>query len=80
VTGKVSTALEMGYWVLPKPIDVGLVLGELLGADEHVTPVPEYKMVKDRGHLHLDWSLLASCLFALVMLAVAGYEFVKADY
>ena len=49
LTRKVSTALEVGYWVLPKPIDVGLLLGELLGADEHVTPVPEYKAVKDQG-------------------------------
>jgi ABC-2 family transporter protein len=80
VTRRVSTALELGYWVLPKPVDVGILLGELLGAEDHVTPVPEYRAVKERGSLHLDWSVLASCLFALVMLGVAGYEFVKADY
>ena len=80
LTRRASTALELGYWVLPRPIDVELMLGELLGADEHATPVPEYKRVRERGQLHLDASLLASCLFALVMLAIAGYEFVKADY
>jgi hypothetical protein len=76
----VSFALEMGYWVLPKPLDVGILLGELLGAEEHVAPVPQYQAVKARGSLHLDWSLLASCLFALAMLGVAGYEFVRAEY
>jgi hypothetical protein len=77
---RLSLALEVGYWVLPKPIDVGILEGRLLGADEHVAPVPQYRTVKERGRLHLDLSLLASCLFAVVMLGVAGYEFVKADY
>ena len=77
---RISLALEAGYWVLPKPIDVGILEGRMLGAEEHVAPVPQYRAVQQRGRLHLDWSLLASCLFALAMLGIAGYEFVKADY
>ncbi|MFO0879463.1 MAG: ABC transporter permease [Gemmataceae bacterium] len=75
-----SNALEVGYWVLPKPADVGIVLGKLLGADSHVAQLPEFVAVEKAGQLHLEWSVLASCLFALVMLAIAGHEFVQADY
>jgi hypothetical protein len=76
----VTTALEVGYWIFPRPIDQGLLLREALGADELVLPVPEYKAAMDRGHVDLGLSLVASCLFALVMLALAAYELVMAEY
>lgn len=75
-----SFALELGYWILPKPADVGIVLGKLLGAENHVAQLPEFTAVERAGQLHLELSVLASLLFAAVMLAIACHEFLQADY
>jgi hypothetical protein len=80
LTGSFSGTVELGYWLLPKPVDLGIVLGKLLGADAYVAQVVAFQVVERQGWLHLELSLVSSVLFAVVVLAMAAYEFVKADY
>jgi ABC-type transport system involved in multi-copper enzyme maturation permease subunit len=75
-----SRALEWGYWLLPKPADFSFALSKLLEAEQYFPTATELQAVERMNALSLDLSLLSSAAFAVVMLAIAGYEFVKADY
>jgi ABC-type transport system involved in multi-copper enzyme maturation permease subunit len=75
-----SRVLEAGYWFLPKPADMGYLLAKAVEADKYFPLSYEIKKVTEAGGLSPELSLLASVAFAVVMLAVAGYEFVKAEY
>jgi hypothetical protein len=72
--------LEVGYWVLPKPADLGVVLVDALGAGRYFSPMAEMQAVQAKGAFHPALSLLSSLLFGAVMLALSAYEFVTADY
>jgi hypothetical protein len=80
LTQSFSWALELGYWVLPKPADFGMVLFDALGAGDYFPHPVDFARVEQMGALHLGTSVLASCLFAVAALALAGYEFVQTDY
>lgn len=80
VSGSVSWALEAGYWMLPKPADFTYLLSQSLGAESYTPVDTTYKVVEEAGELNGEMSLISSLLFAGVMLAVAGYEFVQAEY
>jgi hypothetical protein len=72
--------LELGYWVLPKPLDFHIVLLDLLQADNL------YVRVLDTGRLaaHGAWSPVASVFASVacagVLLFVAAYDFITAEY
>lgn len=74
------TALEVSYWALPKPGDMSLILYDALQASGFSGGVPEFKKLKDAGKFHPELSVLASLLFAVVMLAIAAREFQTTDY
>jgi ABC-type transport system involved in multi-copper enzyme maturation permease subunit len=71
-----SGALEVGYWVLPKPADMGFLLSQALNAEKY------FPVSKDLALAHIDptLSILSSLAFSAVMLAIACYEFIQADY
>jgi ABC-type transport system involved in multi-copper enzyme maturation permease subunit len=73
-------AVEAGYWVLPKPADLSLVLFDALQADNSFTKAFEYYAVQTKGAFHPELSVLTSLLFAAVMLAVAARELSTTDY
>jgi hypothetical protein len=75
-----SRALEWGYWMLPKPADLSYALSKAVQADQYFPTATELQAVERMNALSLELSLISSAVFALVMLAIAGYEFVKADY
>ena len=75
-----SGALELGYWILPKPFDMGYLLAQAVKAGKYFPIDAQLQAVQNQGALHLDASLITSLVFAVVMLGVAGYEFVKSDY
>lgn len=80
IGGGYSRALEAGYWFLPKPADLGYMLATALDAGKYFPIAPEIKLVEEMGSLSLEMSVLSSVAFAVVALAIAGYEFVKAEY
>jgi hypothetical protein len=71
---------NLGYWFLPKPADFSLILYDALDTGRFGTPLVDFQRLQERG-LFLPWvSIVSSLAFAVVLLAVAVYEFVHADY
>ncbi|HEY2785883.1 MAG TPA: ABC transporter permease [Fimbriiglobus sp.] len=77
--GSVAVA-GVGYWVLPKPLDLGGVFYDAMGAEAYAQKVPELKALQDKGKYSPELSVLASCLFAAAVLAMACFEFRQTDY
>ncbi len=80
VTPLSSLSVEVGYWVLPKPLDLSGIFFDALRASDYSTPIPELEAMKARGQFHPELSVLASLAFAAAVLAAAAYEFRKTDY
>ena len=80
MSGSFSGLVEAGYWVLPKPADLLLVLFDALGAGAHVPLAKEFQAVQAQGAFHPELSILASLAFAVAVLAVAARQFVTTDY
>ena len=80
VTPTSSLLVEVGYWTLPKPLDMSGVFFDAMQAANYSTPVPQLSAVKAKGTFHPELSILASLLFSLGVLSIAAYEFRKTDY
>ncbi|QVL32834.1 ABC transporter permease subunit [Telmatocola sphagniphila] len=72
--------LDIGYWTMPKPLDLNMVLYDLLKADGFTMKVPEFKQLQDLKLFRPVASILASLAFGLVMLLSACWEFEKQEY
>ena len=72
--------IDVGYWVLPKPLDMSGIFFEAMKARDYSTPVPELNAVQAKGAFHPELSVFASLLFALGLLSLAAYEFRTMDY
>jgi ABC-type transport system involved in multi-copper enzyme maturation permease subunit len=80
-TTPASKALvEVGYWTLPKPLDMSGVFFDAMKAANYSTPVPQLEAIKDKGLFRPELSILASMAFAAGLLSIAAYEFRKTDY
>ncbi|MBM3980027.1 MAG: transcriptional regulator [Planctomycetes bacterium] len=80
VTSNASFLVELGYWVLPKPLDLSGLFFDAMNAGAYTAPVPEIEAAKARGMYHPELSALASLAFAAGALLVAAYEFRTQDY
>lgn len=78
--GGASTAVEIGYWILPKPGDLAAVLDQAVDAGAHFAQAPLYQVVRDRGQFHPGWILTSSLLFIAASLALASWEFERLEY
>ncbi|MCE9534079.1 MAG: ABC transporter permease [Planctomycetes bacterium] len=74
------TVLEVSYWTLPKPGDMSLILFDALKASGFSAGVQEFHKLKNEGKFQPELSLMASMLFAVVMLAIAARELETTDY
>ncbi len=72
--------LEVGYWVLPKPGDLNLVLDDALDSRAFAGSVPEFDVARRKDRLHLPLSVLTCLLAAAWMYGVAAWEFRQAEY
>ena len=80
ITPMAAFLIDVGYWVLPKPLDLSGIFFDAMRAKDYSAPVPELKAVQDRGAFHPEMSVVASLLFAVGLLGLAAYEFKKMDY
>jgi ABC-type transport system involved in multi-copper enzyme maturation permease subunit len=71
---------EAGYWVLPKPADLGILLYHALRAEAYAQELHAFKAVEERGRFNGTLSVFASLLFTGCLLAVAARQFVTMDY
>jgi hypothetical protein len=72
--------LEVGYWVLPKPLDMGGIFFDMLGAEGFYGQVPEVQQMKEAGKFSPEMSVLASGAFAVTTLGTAAFELEMTDY
>src|SRR5262249_58544763 len=72
--------VEAGYWLLPKPADLGILLFDALGADGYFGKLVEFQAVQAKGAFLPGLSVLTSVLFTAAVLALAGWQFVTTDY
>ncbi len=72
--------VEAGYWILPKPADLSMLLQKALNAGSHFGTIPAFEAVQKMGAFYPELSVLSSLLFAIVMLAVAARQLATTDY
>jgi ABC-type transport system involved in multi-copper enzyme maturation permease subunit len=74
---------EAGYWLLPKPADLIVLLEQTLQAGQHFT-VPSswevYRVVDRNGAYIPALAVFTSLGFAAVMLAISGRQLAATDY
>lgn len=80
MTGGLHFMLEAGYWLLPKPADLGILLFDALQAQNYFSTVMEFDAVKAKGAFSPVLSVAASLGFTVLVLALAAYEFHTMDY
>jgi ABC-type transport system involved in multi-copper enzyme maturation permease subunit len=75
-----GSSVELGYWILPRPLDLHLILGNALGAPPPTGALLDLPYLTQQGLWQPGLSVLASLAFAAVLFAVAAYDFLSADY
>lgn len=78
-----NTALnlvDLGYWILPKPTDLGMLLSDALDAAQVVGRLPQLVAVQQHGQFSPVWSVAASVAFLGLLVTCAVREFDAADY
>jgi ABC-type transport system involved in multi-copper enzyme maturation permease subunit len=73
-------ALELAYWVVPKPLDFHAVLLGALGGQDVTSGLIDFPTLAARGAWSPAASLTASALCGLALFACTAYDFVKAEY
>lgn len=77
---RAAALVEAGYWTLPKPADVGIVLYDALQTADSFGQNAAFQSVKDHGDFRPWLSLAASLAFMAVLLAGASRQFATLDY
>lgn len=76
----VPTMVDAGYWFLPKPVDLVILLSSALDAGNYFQQMFEYHALQQRGAFQPLYSLAASCLFMFVSLWIGAAQFNEIDY
>ncbi len=71
--------IDVGYWVLPKPADLGVLLFDALGAQDHFGKLFDPAALAAHG-FSMTLSILSSLAFAAVVLFASVRAFGKMDY
>jgi len=74
-----STVIDFGYWILPKPADLGVLLCDALGAEDHFGTVLDPAALAANG-FSMTLSVISSLAFAAVVLLASIRSFGKMDY
>lgn len=76
----VPLMVEAGYWFLPKPVDLVILLSSSLDAANYFQQMFEYHALHQRGGFSAVMSILASCLFMVASLWIGAVQFNDVDY
>jgi len=71
---------EAGYWILPKPVDLGMVLHRVLDAGDSFRSLSELQKVQELNAFYPELSLVTSLVFAIVMIVVAARQLSATNY
>ena len=72
--------VALGYWIMPKPADLVLLLNQALQTGEHFQLPAEFETVQKMGAFHPGLSVLTSLLASAALLAFAAWQLEKTDY
>jgi ABC-type transport system involved in multi-copper enzyme maturation permease subunit len=72
--------LDAGYWLLPKPLDLGGIFYDAIGAQGFSAKMPEMQIIQSAGKFYPELAVLSSVLFGLAALGIAMFEFREMDY
>ncbi len=78
-----SFLTEAGYWILPKPMDMVIMLEQLLEAGKHFDTLsvqPFVVAMQHGGYWDPMLSLISSLLFGVVMLILSARQLAQTDY
>lgn len=78
--GHALTLVEAGYWALPKPADLGILLYDALNAAQSFGQMAALEAVQSHGDFHPWLSLLASLGFMAFLLVASSRQFATLDY
>lgn len=71
--------VDVGYWILPKPADLGVLFYDALGAQDHFGKLFDPSVLAAHG-FSMTLSVLSSLAFAAVVLFASVRAFAKLDY
>ena len=71
--------IDLGYWILPKPADLGMLLYNALGAGDHFGKLLDLQTLEAHGFSML-LSVASSIAFAVVVLWASTRKFQATDY
>lgn len=71
---------EAGYWTLPKPADLSIILFDALQAGSSFQRLGAFEAVDNQGMFHPLPSILTSLIFAFVLLILSVRVFARTDY
>lgn len=80
VSSALVTMVNAGYWILPKPADLGMVLFDTLDAGNAFQRLPALQAIDAQGAYYPILSVLSCLAFTVLVLAAAAREFVASDY
>jgi hypothetical protein len=72
--------VEAGYWILPKPADMGMLLFDALQAGNSFSRLFELQTLQSHGAFYPELSVLTSVLFTVALLVVAARQLNTTDY
>jgi ABC-type transport system involved in multi-copper enzyme maturation permease subunit len=72
--------LDLGYWVLPKPLDFHFLLMQTLGAENLLSRVVDIAPLTEKGLWQPAAAVASSLLFGLVILLLSAHDFRTKDY
>ena len=76
----VPTMVEAGYWFLPKPVDLVMMLSGTLDAGNYFTQMFEYQALTTKQMFQPMTSLAASCVFMVASVWIGALQFNDTDY
>lgn len=79
-TERAVKLVEAGYWIVPKPADIGILLYDTLDASRSFGQVGAFRSVQDHGDFFPKLSILASLVFMAFVFVAASRQFALADY
>lgn len=79
-SGSMLTLADIGYWLLPKPADIGMLLFDKLDAAGHFGRIFDPAVLAECGFFSLGLSIASSLAFTAYLFAAAVQQFAKTDY
>lgn len=70
--------VELGYWILPKPVDMGMILHAAVESGQQA--MPQLAAVQQLGAFHPLLSVLSSLVFVVAMVILSAQQLSSKDY